>query len=193
MNISQVNASNYNNLNFKSKILPTKYVGDLLDSAIKDPRGSRTIVNGFYRILNDGKDDIVKISYDKNKFWQILYPGSYSIKINNGKTFSNTHFVARGIKVQGAFALKEVFSNMKDVADLPDISNVEFVKNAENIKNRIFVIQQKIFDEYDYGDANPSKIKNLKKNLEFLKKKYDNIVKEELIKLKEYIFATNSK
>ena len=69
MKVQSLSKVNYqdNSLNFKSKVVGTKYVWDLLETGINDPRGFSRIVDGFYRIINDGKEDLVRITYDKNK------------------------------------------------------------------------------------------------------------------------------
>lgn len=192
MKLSQINNTNYNNLNFKSKIVPTKYIGDLIDAGIKDPKGYRSVVEGLHRILNDEKNNIIRIDYDKNKFWQLLFPGAYKININNKNTLKNVHFIGRGIEIQGQFALKEVYQDSFGNVNLPEINKeIDSLKALNVLKQRMRANQQAIFNEYDYGSGNQNKIRKIKKNIEFLKKKYNSLIQKELIALKEQIFIKN--
>ena len=189
MKVQSVNSFNYqnnNNLNFKSKVVATKYVWDLLNTGIEKPRGFATIVDGFHRILNDGKNDLVKISYD-NKFWQFLFPGAYKIKINNNKEFSNCYFGGRGLVVQGRFALKDVYRDENGCHIPCEDSFVAENPKMSMYRKRIHANWQRIFDEIERRGSE-AKIKNLHKNMDFLEKRYDACVKNELLNLKKIIF-----
>ena len=75
MNIQLISTNN--NTNFQSK-LKGKYAVDMLDYAIKNPSGSRRIVDGVKNILEDGKNNIVEMNYTGSKFWDFVFSSTYS-------------------------------------------------------------------------------------------------------------------
>lgn len=190
MNIAPINNNigNYNNnIGFKSKLEPTPYLKELLEKSIMDPRGQSKIVDGIRRVLNDGKNDIIRLDY-AGKFAKIFKTGGYKITVNGEKKLVNYHNIGGGITVQGRFALEEIYRDQDgNLIPCEDSSIMEEPKLAM-FRKRIQENWKRIFDEYDYGTGDEKKIKNLHKNMEFLKNRYNLTIKQELIKLKNEIF-----
>lgn len=194
VDIQRINSINYNNkssnfVNFKSKIVNTRYINDLLEKGIKEPAEFNKIIEYFYGILNDGKNNIVKISYYKNKFWQFIIPGAYTIKINNNKPDSNCHFCGRGIEIQGLFALKEAYKKSVD-SNTHIENNITETTKIAMYQKRIQTNWEKIFQELD-NDNSKKRIRNLHKNIDFLTQKFNEEIRKELIILKKNIFEDN--
>ena len=180
--------SQNNNVSFQSKLIPTKYLKDLLDAGIKNPVGQSEVVDGIRRIVSDGRDDVVRIDYPKSKFVNWIFPGAYKVSVNDQTRGWNYHFSGGGINVQGRFALEEVYMNEYGQIKLPKVTSIMEESKPTLFRKRIDANWRRLFDEYDYNGADPKKIKNIKKNMEFLKKRYSMVVQEELIKIKKEFF-----
>lgn len=180
-----IQATTNRNINFQSTIVKTKYMTDLLESSIKNPAGQRRVVYGIKRIIQDGKKDVVSIDYVKNKLVQLIFPGSYKIKINGKSNGWNYHFIGGGVSQQGKFALEEVYMDELGKINLPNIESSEPDILAK-IKKQLNDIQDRIFKAIDNRDL--KEYEQLKKSHKSLKEKYYKYTQKELIELKNKFF-----
>ena len=175
---------------FQAK-LRGQYATDMLDFAIKNPKGSRKIVDGVRNILENGKDEIIELNYSGNRFVDYIFKGAYQItkivktdKVNQiEKKPWNYCFIGGGIGVQSELALAEI--NEGKI----------FNENGmlDGLKQRMVNKRREIFDEYDYNGGRENVIKKLHKHYDYLEKKYTELIREEAIKLKKIIEQENNK
>jgi len=176
MNIQSIAGNNQTT--FQSKIVPTKYLKDAIDAGIKRPRGSRAMVDGINLILNDGKNNVVKLDYTGNKLIDFLFKGAFRITINDTPKMWNFHNAGGGIKYQSMHALAQINDGVLSQEN----------KILDGMVERLVKKQGEIFDQYDYGTLDRKKIAKLHKHQDYLQKKYDQMIKDELIKLRKMIF-----
>ena len=96
MNIQSINNNNYNT-NFKSKIVPTEFLSRTIDYAIENPKTYRNFLDSLIKILNDGKNNIIKFDYSKSWLLQKIKPGAYNIIVNDKKVSSGFFLGSRFI------------------------------------------------------------------------------------------------
>ena len=183
MNISPITntQTTTNNVNFKSKIVPTKFLGETLDYAIGKSCCQRPFLDALKKILNDGKNNVLKFDSAKGKLLQKILPGAFNTSVNGVKRPWNYYFGVRGKEAQCEFAVIDYAKGIEDCV-------LEETK-VEKLK----ALHDKAWSEYIMHhsyDMNTKKAeKYMEKKVAYLKRQYNKAISEELTKIKKEIFA----
>lgn len=173
-------------VNFKSKIVQTKYMDDLLRECISNPQGKIRILDKLKKILMDGKNNIVKIDYYKKGLLARLINSAYKISINGKENMWNCTFAGSGIAVQGNNALEDVLAHEDMAMNKPltkkDYRSAKLTEARQKYKD---TWKNYLWGEREYSEK---KIKLQRKNLEYLKWKCDVELQKEFIKVRQEIF-----
>ena len=189
MNIQPISISKpqqKSTVNFKSNIVKTQYMDDLLRECIIRPQGKTRILESLRKILMDGKNNLVKIDYHKKGLLARLIKGAYKITVNGQENMWNCTFAGSGITVQGYNALQDVI-NHEEMASAKEISKTTYqVPKLIELRQKY----QDTWKSYLWNDEEYSekKSKLQRKNLEYLNWKYDVELQKEFIKLRQELF-----
>ena len=181
MNIQSVNNTNYINKNtsFKSKIVPTEFLRKTIDYAIERPATHRKFYDSLIKILNDGKNDIVKFDYAKGWLLQKILPGAYNISVNGEKRPWNCFFGNMTIEGQCNYAVTDF---AKDIDYKPAETKLDKIKKRHDQAWTQLVY----LDSSQIGAKKHEKY--MMKKMEYLKGLYYKTLSEEFEKVKKEIF-----
>ena len=182
MNIQSINANNYqNNTTFKSKIVPTEFLRRTLDHAIEKPSCQRSFYDSLLKILNDGKNDVVKFDYANGKLLQKILPGAYNTTVNEVKKPWNAYFGSLCVESQCRYAIEDY---AEDINYIPPESRLDKVKKRYNQAWKQLV-------KLDCSEMSAKKVeKYMMKKVEYLKGLYNKTLSEELQRVKKEIFQS---
>lgn len=180
MKVQTLNSTNYNNnVNFRQKIVPTKFLEKTLNNAIERPACHRKLYDSILKILNDGKNDVVKFDYAKGKLLQKILPGSYCITVNGKQEPWNCFFGALGTENQCEYAINDY---AKDIDVEVTSEKLDRIRNRheqawhELVKHKCYDMDAKKAEKY------------MIKKVDYLKKLYNKTLSEEFQKIKNLIF-----
>lgn len=181
MNIQSINNTNYINKNtsFKSKIVPTEFLEKTIDMAIEQPICKTSFYNNLVKIMNDGKNNIVKFDFAKGKLLQFLLPGAYNVTVDGNKRPWNCFFGNITPEAQCIYAIMDY---AKDIDYTPQNSRLN------KIEKRIQSAWNDMLGNNLYDMPKGKAEKHLKKKYEYLKGLYNRTLSEEFVKLKNEIF-----
>ena len=146
----------------------------------------------FYKNWTDAtKNNLVKIDYYKKSLLALLIPTSYKISINDQNQRWNCSFSGTNIAIQGANALDDVLRQ-------PEMANEELISPEEYKTPKLIELRnkyEKTWKSYLWSNKpfSEKRLKLERKNLEYLKWKYDVELQKEFIKLHHEIFPESPK
>lgn len=177
-------------VNFKSQIVQTKYMDDLLRECILKPQGKNKILENIRKILMDGKNNLVKIDYYKKGLLARLISGAYKITINDKASMWNCTFSGTGIVTQGKNALIDVLNHEEMALETPvpreKYKAPKLVELKEKYKQ---AWKSYIMDDEIASDNKKDKLQ--RKKLKFLEWRYNIELQKEFIKLRQELFPNS--
>lgn len=176
-------------VNFKSQIVQTEYMDNLLRECILKPQGKSKILEKLRKILMDGKNNLVKIDYYKKGILARFINSAYKISVNGKEKMWNCTFSGSGIVAQGNNALEDVLNH-------EDMQSAKAVPKEIYRPKTLVEAKKKYKDTWksylwEDGEYSEKKAKLQRKNLEYLKWKCDVELQKEFIKLRQEIFPNN--
>lgn len=181
MNITAIsNTQPVKQTSFKSTIVPTKYLEETLDYAISKHCCQGKFLEALKKILNDGKNDIIKFDLAKGFIKQKLFPGAYNVTVNGEKRPWNCYFGVKGKEAQCKFA---VIDYAKDIDYIEKDSKLDKIKELHDKAWKEFIMHK----AYDM-DAKKAE-KHMKRKVNYLRNLYNRTISEELAEVKKQIFT----